>query len=702
MTGTAVEREGGKGLARRAVRGAFARMSLREQRKNPVMLIVCLCAILTLVLFFLSLLGMPESQPGFILVVSLVLWMTVLFSKFAEALAEGRGDQQEEALRSAAHDAGVHKLNEGLVARGAHVDDPATFFYLRADEVDAASLKKKDLFFVAAGDPIPADGEIVRGAATVDESAVTGESAPVVRESGGEHPFVTGGTMVLSDWLVVRVTADAGTSFLDRMLILVESASRKKAPDERALEVLLAVLMVVFVVVVASLLTSGGFREGQFGEGGLAALASLVALFVCLAPTTVGALIPAVGIAGMHRLSEVNVLAKDGRAVEAAGDVDVLLLDKTGTVTLGNRQAVEFIPVNGATEREVASAALAASLSDDTPEGRSIVALARKQCGEDEGDFVVGEMAPVPFTARTLMSGAACDGREMWKGTPSAVTDYVESGGGVCSDACTQAVDRVARAGGTAVLVACDHRILGVVYLRDIVKHGMRESLADLRTLGIKTVMVTGDNPFAAAAVAAEAGIDDFIAGATPEKKVEVIRRYQAESHVVAMAGDGLNDVPALAQADVAVVMGSGVQAAKEAGNLIDFDSSPTKLIDIVHIGKQLLRVRRNLTAFAIANDLAKYLVIVPSLLAPLYPQVGMLGALHLADPRSVIVSAVIYNAVVLVALIPLALRGMRHRGAPFGSRPSLGLLAYGLGGAVLPFAVIKLLDVLMVLMGVA
>lgn len=700
MAGTAMEHEDGKALARRAVRGAFARMSPREQRKNPVMLIVCLCAVLTLALFAFSLLGIPDSQPGFILVVSLVLWATVLFSKFAEALAEGRGDRQEETLRSAAHDVDVHKLNEGLVARGAHVDDPATFFHLRADEVDAAALKKKDLFFVAAGDQIPADGEIVRGVATVDESAVTGESAPVIRESGSEHPFVTGGTMVLSDWLVVRVTADAGTSFLDRMLVLVESASRKKAPDERALEVLVALLMVVFVVVVASLLTSGGFRAGQLGEGDLAAWASLVALFVCLAPTTVGALVPAVGIAGMHRLSEVNVLAKDGRAVEAAGDVDVLLLDKTGTVTLGNRQAVEFIPVKGATEREVASAALAASLSDDTPEGRSIVALARERWGE--GDFMVDELAPIPFTARTLMSGAACGGRELWKGAPSAVMDYVESGGGVCGDACAQAVDRVARGGGTPVLVARDHRILGVVYLRDIVKRGMRESLADLRTLGIKTVMVTGDNPFAAAAVAAEAGIDDFIAGATPEKKVELIRRYQAENHVVAMAGDGLNDVPALAQADVAVVMGSGVQAAKEAGNLIDLDSSPTKLIDIVHIGKQLLGVRRNLTAFAIANDLAKYLVIVPSLLAPLYPQVGMLGILHLADPRSVIVSAVVYNAVVLVALIPLALRGMRHRDAPFRAHPSFALMAYGLGGAVLPFVAIKLLDVLMVLVGVA
>ncbi len=702
MAETAMRHEDGNELVRRAVRGAFARMSLREQRKNPVMLIVCLCAVLTLALFIASLFGMPDSQPGFILAVSLVLWLTVLFSKFAEALAEGRGDEQEETLRSAIHDVGVHKLNEGLVARGAHVDDPATFFYLRADEVDAAALKKKDLFFVAAGDQIPADGEIVRGAATVDESAVTGESAPVVRESGGEHPFVTGGTVVLSDWLVVRVTADAGTSFLDRMLVLVESASRKKVPEERALEGLLVVLVVVFLVVAASLLTSDSFQADQLGEGGLAAVTSLVALFVCLAPTTVGALIPAVGIAGRHRLSEVNVLARDGRAVEAAGDVDVLLLDKTGTVTLGNRQAVEFIPVNGATEREVASAALAASLSDDTPEGRSIVALAQKLFGEEGRGFLTDEIAPVPFTARTLMSGAACDGREMWKGTPCAIRDYVESGGGVCGDACTLVVDRVSRAGGTPVLVARDHRILGVVYLRDIVKHGMRESLSDLRTLGIKTVMITGDNPFAAAAVAAEAGIDDFIAGATPEKKSEVIRRYQAKNHTVAMAGDGLNDVPALAQADVAVVMGSGVQAAKEASNMIDLDSSPTKLIDIVHIGKQLLMVRKNLMAFALANDLAKYLVIVPSLLAPLYPQADVLGVLHLADPRSVILSAVVYNAVVLVALIPLALRGMRHRSAPFRRQPSLSVLAYGLGGVVLPFVAIKLLDILMVLVGVA
>ena len=689
-------------LAKRAVRDSFVKLAPREQAKNPVMLMVYLSAILTLVLFVLSLFGITDSQPGFIIAISAVLWLTVLFANFAEALAEGRGKAQADSLRAAKRDVPAHKLNEGLVAKGHHVDDPAEFFRLQADEVSSAVLKKKDLFYVAAGEQIPADGEIVIGAASVDESAITGESAPVIRESGGDRSAVTGGTTVLSDWLVVRVTADAGHSFLDQMIAMVESATRKKTPNEIALEILLVALTIVFLIVSVSLFAFSGFSANQEGIANSTTITSLVALFVCLAPTTIGALLSAIGIAGMSRLNRANVLAMSGRAVEAAGDVDVLLLDKTGTITLGNRQAAEFIPVDGATEHDVADAAQLASLTDETPEGRSIVVLAKERFGIRARELEGSGMVSIPFTAQTRMSGVDFEGHEIRKGAADAVKDYVESHGGAYSGECAAVVADVSRAGGTPLLVARDHRILGVIHLKDIVKQGIKENFADLRTMGIKTVMITGDNPMTAAAIAAEAGVDDFIAEATPETKLAAIRQYQAEGHMVAMTGDGTNDAPALAQADVAVAMNSGTQAAKEAGNMVDLDSSPTKLIDVVRIGKQLLMTRGSLTTFSIANDLAKYFAIVPALFVPLYPQLEALNIMHLTNPYTAIMAAIIYNALIIVALIPLALRGVKYREASSQSLLSRNLLVYGLGGIVLPFVVIKLLDMMLTALGVA
>ena len=674
-------------LAKRAVRDSFVKLAPREQAKNPVMLMVYLSAILTLALFVLSLFGITDSQPGFIISISAVLWLTVLFANFAEALAEGRGKAQAGSLRAAKRDVPAHKLNEGLVAKGHHVDDPAEFFRLQADEVSSAVLKKKDLFYVAAGEQIPADGEIVMGAASVDESAITGESAPVIRESGGDRSAVTGGTTVLSDWLVVRVTADAGHSFLDQMIAMVESATRKKTPNEIALEILLVALTIVFLIVSVSLFAFSGFSANQEGIAN---------------PTTIGALLSAIGIAGMSRLNRANVLAMSGRAVEAAGDVDVLLLDKTGTITLGNRQAAEFIPVDGAAEHDLADAAQLASLTDETPEGRSVVVLAKERFGIRGRELEGSGMVSIPFTAQTRMSGVDFEGHEIRKGAADAVKDYVESHGGTYSSECAAVVADVSRAGGTPLLVARDHRILGVIHLKDIVKQGIKENFADLRTMGIKTVMITGDNPMTAAAIAAEAGVDDFIAEATPETKLAAIRQYQAEGHMVAMTGDGTNDAPALAQADVAVAMNSGTQAAKEAGNMVDLDSSPTKLIDVVRIGKQLLMTRGSLTTFSIANDLAKYFAIVPALFVPLYPQLEALNIMHLTNPYTAIMAAIIYNALIIVALIPLALKGVKYREASSQSLLSRNLLVYGLGGIVLPFVAIKLLDMMLTALGVA
>lgn len=688
-------------LAKRAVRDAFTKLDPREQAKNPVMLMVYLSAILTFILFVLSLFGVTDSHPAFVLAISVVLWLTVLFSNFAEALAEGRGKAQADSLRAAKRDVDAHKLNQGQVAKAAHVDDPAEFFRLNADEVNSATLKKKDLFFVAAGEQIPADGEIVMGAASVDESAITGESAPVIRESGGDRSAVTGGTTVLSDWLVVEVTADAGHSFLDQMIAMVESAARKKTPNEIALEILLVALTIVFLIVAVALFPFSVFTAGQEGAPNPTTLTSLIALFVCLAPTTIGALLSAIGIAGMSRLNQANVLAMSGRAVEAAGDVDVLLLDKTGTITLGNRQAAAFLPVDGATERDVADAAQLASLTDETPEGRSIVVLAKELFDIRARSLEGSGMESIPFTAQTRMSGVDFGGHEIRKGAADAVKAYVESHGGTYSAQCAGFVEDVSRAGGTPLLVARDHRILGVVYLKDIVKQGIKENFADLRTMGIKTVMITGDNPMTAAAIAAEAGVDDFIAEATPETKLEAIRGYQAEGHMVAMTGDGTNDAPALAQADVAVAMNSGTQAAKEAGNMVDLDSSPTKLIDIVRIGKQLLMTRGSLTTFSIANDVAKYFAIIPALFVPLYPQLQALNIMQLGSPSSAILAAIIYNALIIVALIPLALRGVKYREGTAQSLLTRNLVVYGLGGMVLPFVAIKLLDMALVAVGV-
>ncbi|WP_101720793.1 potassium-transporting ATPase subunit KdpB [Eggerthella timonensis] len=687
-------------LAKHAVRDAFEKLNPREQAKNPVMLMVYLSAILTLGLFVLALFGVTDSHPAFVLAISVVLWLTVLFSNFAEALAEGRGKAQADSLRAAKRDVDAHKINQGQLAKGVHLDDPAEFFRLNADEVSSALLKKKDLFFVAAGEQIPADGEIVLGAASVDESAITGESAPVIRESGGDRSAVTGGTTVLSDWLVVEVTAEAGHSFLDQMIAMVESAARKKTPNEIALEILLVALTIVFLIVAVALFPFSAFTAGQEGAANPTTLTSLIALFVCLAPTTIGALLSAIGIAGMSRLNQANVLAMSGRAVEAAGDVDVLLLDKTGTITLGNRQATAFIPVDGASERDVADAAQLASLTDETPEGRSIVVLAKELFDIRARELEGSGMESIPFTAQTRMSGVDFGGHEIRKGAADAVKGYVESHGGTYSAQCAGIVEDVSRAGGTPLLVARDHRILGVVHLKDIVKQGIKENFSDLRTMGIKTVMITGDNPMTAAAIAAEAGVDDFIAEATPETKLAAIRGYQAEGHMVAMTGDGTNDAPALAQADVAVAMNSGTQAAKEAGNMVDLDSSPTKLIDIVRIGKQLLMTRGSLTTFSIANDVAKYFAIIPALFVPLYPQLEALNIMRLGSPSSAIMAAIIYNALIIVALIPLALKGVKYREGTAQSLLTRNLVVYGVGGVVLPFVAIKLLDMALVALG--
>ena len=576
-------------LAKRAVIDSFAKLTPREQAKNPVMLMVYISAILTLGLFALSLFGIADAHPAFIFAVSAVLWLTVLFANFAEALAEGRGKAQADSLRAAKRDIDAHKLNEGLVAKGTHADDPAEFFRLNAEEVSSAVLKKKDLFYVAANEQIPADGEIVMGAASVDESAITGESAPVIRETGGDRSAVTGGTTVLSDWLVVRVTADAGHSFLDQMIAMVESAARKKTPNEIALEILLIALTIVFLVVSVSLFAFSRFGASQEGIANPTTIASLVALFVCLAPTTIGALLSAIGIAGMSRLNQANVLAMSGRAVEAAGDVDVLLLDKTGTITLGNRQAAEFIPVDGASEREVADAAQLASLTDETPEGRSIVVLA-KELFDIRARVLEGSgMTTIPFTAQTRMSGVDFEGHEIRKGAADAVKSYVESCGGTYSAQCASAVEHVSRAGGTPLLVARDHRILGVVYLKDIVKQGIKENFADLRTMGIKTVMITGDNARTARAIGAQAGVDEVIAGVLPDGKEREIRRLSARGKV-AMVGDGINDAPALTRADIGIAIGAGTDVAIDAADVVLVNSHLSDVPAAIRLSRATLR----------------------------------------------------------------------------------------------------------------
>lgn len=678
---------GGKAMVTRAIKDSFLKLDPKVQVKNPVMFLVYISSILTSVLYVFALFGYRDAAPGFILGTAIILWFTVLFANFAEAIAEGRGKAQADALRASKKDVEAHKI-ESVATKE------------MSTAVPSASLKKGDLVIVRAGEQIPADGEVIDGAASVDESAITGESAPVIRESGGDRSAVTGGTTVISDWIVIEVTSEAGESFLDKMIAMVEGASRKKTPNEIALEILLVALTVIFILVTASLYSYSDFSAKQAGIDNPTSITALVALLVCLAPTTIGALLSAIGIAGMSRLNQANVLAMSGRAIEAAGDVDILMLDKTGTITLGNRQACAFIPVDGATEQEVADAAQLSSLADETPEGRSIVVLAKEKFGIRGRNLSELHMEFIPFTAKTRMSGVDFSDNEIRKGAAEAVKEYVLQNGGKYSKQCEDAVKAISNQGGTPLVVAKNHKVLGVIHLKDIIKQGVKEKFADLRKMGIKTIMITGDNPLTAAAIAAEAGVDDFLAEATPEGKLEMIRDFQAKGHLVAMTGDGTNDAPALAQADVAVAMNTGTQAAKEAGNMVDLDSSPTKLIDIVRIGKQLLMTRGSLTTFSIANDLAKYFAIIPALFMGLYPGLSKLNIMGLHSAESAIFSAVIYNALIIVALIPLALKGVKYREVSATKLLTRNLWIYGVGGIITPFIAIKIIDVFITAIG--
>ncbi|MBI1752556.1 MAG: potassium-transporting ATPase subunit KdpB [Acidobacteria bacterium] len=679
-------------IVRRAVLDSFRKLSPLHQLRNPVMFTVWICSAFTTGLWIQALTrsgGHGEGRPTFILAISLWLWFTLLFANFAEAMAEGRGKAQADSLRKSKRDVKAKRLM-GTDRLGAH------------QMVDAPDLRINDLVLVEAGETIPGDGEVVDGVASVNESAITGESAPVIRESGGDRSAVTGGTMVLSDWLVIRISSNPGESFLDRMIAMVEGAKRQKTPNEIALDILLAGLTIVFLLATATLLPFSIFSVKAAGQGLPVGLTVLVSLLVCLIPTTIGGLLSAIGIAGMDRMIQANVIATSGRAVEAAGDVDVLLLDKTGTITLGNRQAVAFVPAEGVDIQQLADAAQLSSLSDETPEGRSIVVLAKEQYGLRERDLHALDAHFVPFTAQTRMSGVNLGERQVRKGAASAIEDYVQSKGGKFPDDLRRTVDQIAMAGGTPLVVAEGSQALGVIQLKDIVKGGIKERFAELRGMGIKTVMITGDNPLTAAAIAAEAGVDDFLAQATPEAKLKLIREYQAGGRLVAMTGDGTNDAPALAQADVAVAMNSGTQAAKEAGNMVDLDSNPTKLIEIVEIGKQMLMTRGSLTTFSIANDVAKYFAILPAAFAATYPALGALNIMGLHSPESAILSAVIFNALIIVVLIPLALRGVKYRAVGAAQLLQRNLLLYGAGGLLVPFIGIKLIDWLLVALHLA
>ena len=676
-----------KKMLMRAIGDSFAKLDPRVQIKNPVMFLVYVSAILTSILFVCSLFGVSDAGlgSGFVLAIAVILWFTCLFANFAEAIAKGRGKAQADALRAAKRDVEAHKI-------------PSADRKEEITKIASALLKKGDIVIVRAGEQIPADGEVIEGVASVDESAITGESAPVIRESGGDRSAVTGGTTVVSDWLVIRVTCDTGESFLDKMIAMIEGASRKKTPNEIALQILLVALTIIFLLVTVSLFTFSDFDARQYGMMNPSSVTALVALLVCLAPTTIGALLSAIGIAGMSRLNQANVLAMSGRAIEAAGDVDVLLLDKTGTITLGNRQASAFYPMEGTTPEQMADAAQLSSLADETPEGRSIVVLAKEQFGLRGRDMSEMHAEFVPFTAKTRMSGVNLpDGVEIRKGAAEAIRAYVTAQSGAYPKACDELVRSIAEKGGTPLVVARNAQVLGVIELKDIIKQGVKEKFADLRKMGIKTIMITGDNPLTAASIAAEAGVDDFLAEATPEGKLDMIRDFQKKGHLVAMTGDGTNDAPALAQADVAVAMNSGTQAAKEAGNMVDLDSSPTKLIDVVRIGKQLLMTRGSLTTFSIANDVAKYFAIIPAMFVTLFPGLQALNIMKLHSPESAILSAIIYNALIIIALIPLALRGVKYREVPAKKLLSHNLLVYGLGGLAAPFIFIKLIDLLLV-----
>jgi K+-transporting ATPase ATPase B chain len=678
-------------LAKPAIRESFVKLDPRVQWRNPVMFVVYVGSIITTLLFFQSLAGKGEAPRGFILAIALWLWFTVLFANFAEALAEGRSKAQAASLRSLKKETWAKKLAEP--------HSGAKWF-----PVESQELRKGDAIVVLAGDVIPADGEVIEGVASVDESAITGESAPVIRESGGDFSAVTGGTRVLSDWIVVRVTANPGETFVDRMIAMVESAKRQKTPNEIALTILLVALTIVFLGVTVTLLPFSLFSVEAAKAGMPVTVTVLIALLVCLIPTTIAGLLSAIGVAGMSRMMQANVIATSGRAVEAAGDVDVLLLDKTGTITLGNRQASAFLPAPGVTEAELADAAQLASLADETPEGRSVVVLAKQQYQLRERDIQALGAQFVHFSAQTRMSGVdlPADGgvRQVRKGAAEAIRRHVEALGGSFPAPLAKAVDDVARRGSTPLVVADGVRVMGVIELKDIVKGGIKERFAELRRMGIKTVMVTGDNKLTAAAIAAEAGVDDFLAEATPEQKLALIRDYQAQGKLVAMTGDGTNDAPALAQADVAVAMNSGTQAAKEAGNMVDLDSNPTKLIEVVETGKQMLMTRGSLTTFSIANDVAKYFAIIPAAFVTTYPQLAALNVMHLASPSSAVLSAVIFNALIIIFLIPLALKGVKYRAVGAALLLRRNLAVYGLGGVIVPFVGIKLIDLVLSAVG--
>ncbi len=685
-------------VIRHAWRDAIFKLDPRHQVKNPVMFIVWTGSVLTTLLFVQALAGTGEAPTWFILSITVWLWFTVLFANFAEAMAEGRGKAQADSLRRARRELTAKKL--GTVDPSSEPYAVWSRQFQRRDPfsvVSANQLTKGDVVLVEAGDFIPADGEVVDGVASVNESAITGESAPVIRESGGDRSAVTGGTKILSDWLIVRVTASSGESFLDRMIAMVEGAKRQKTPNEIALTILLAALTIILLLATVTLLPFSLYSVQAMGQGTPVTVTVLVALLVCLIPTTIGALLSAIGIAGMDRMVQANVIAMSGKAVEAAGDVDVLLLDKTGTITLGNRQATAFLPAEGVDAQALADAAQLSSLADETPEGRSIVVLAKEKYGLRARDIHEMGATFIPFTAQTRMSGVNLDGRQIRKGSADAVEAYVTSQGGHFSQVVRLNVETIAKQGGTPLVVAEKAKVLGVIRLQDVVKGGIKERFVELRRMGIKTVMITGDNPQTAAAVAAEAGVDDFLAQATPEAKLKLIRDLQAEGRLVAMTGDGTNDAPALAQADVAVAMNTGTQAAKEAGNLVDLDSNPTKLIEIVEIGKQLLMTRGALTTFSIANDVAKYFAIIPAAFAATYPALNTLNVMGLATPQSAVLSAVIFNALIIVALIPLALKGITYRPIGAGLLLRRHLLIYGLGGVVVPFVGIKLIDLILV-----
>jgi K+-transporting ATPase ATPase B chain len=676
-------------IVRKAVIDSFRKLDPRHQVRNPVMFVVEVGSLLTTGLFIQALVGQGEAPAGFILAVSLWLWFTVVFANFAEAMAEGRGKAQADSLRRARKDIHAKRLVEPNREAS-------------AAPVLASQLRKGDHVLVEAGAYMPGDGEVVDGVASVDESAITGESAPVIRESGGDRSAVTGGTRVLSDWLVVRITANPGESFLDRMIAMVEGAKRQKTPNEIALDILLAALTIIFLLATVTLLPYSLFSVEAAKQGMPVTMTVLVALLVCLIPTTIGGLLSAIGIAGMDRMIQANIIATSGRAVEAAGDVDVLLLDKTGTITLGNRQATTFLPAPGFTEDRLADAAQLSSLADETPEGRSIVVLAKEQYGIRERDVGALNATFVPFTAQTRMSGVDLDGREIRKGAADAIEQYVSAKGGSFPREVRVHVESIAKTGGTPLVVAEGAKVLGVIQLKDIVKGGIKQRFAELRKMGIKTIMITGDNPTTAAAIAAESGVDDYLAQATPETKLSLIREHQRGGRLVAMTGDGTNDAPALAQADVAVAMNTGTQAAKEAGNMVDLDSNPTKLIEVVEIGKQLLMTRGALTTFSIANDVAKYFAIIPAAFATTYPALNALNVMRLATPESAIMSAVIFNALIIIALIPLALRGIKYRAVGASRLLREHLVVYGLGGIVAPFVGIKAIDLLLVLLHLA